>query len=157
MQITTYVADQTGRIADALCHYLETTAPERLDWKPELPGSAPTRSIFEQVAECADVNRFFAALLTGSDLPAMPETRTYPGLESAKTDLQASVEALKAALLALEETDLAREYPHPRGPLLGTSLILTPYRNMAYHAGQINFYQILSGDAEFHAPPNWRK
>ena len=65
-------------------------------------------------------------------------------------------EELAAAIRGLTEEDLERTYPHPRGPRLGANLILICYRNMAYHAGQINYIQTLYGDQEFHVPANWR-
>ena len=37
----------------------------------------------------------------------------------------------------------------------GITLIEMPYRNMAYHCGQLNFIQTIYGDKEFHLPPTW--
>ena len=52
--------------------------------------------------------------------------------------------------------DLHRKFQHPRGLFVGSNLIMMCLRNMAYHAGQINLIQMLSGDGEFHVPPKWR-
>ena len=40
--------------------------------------------------------------------------------------------------------------------MAGENVIVMCLRNMAYHAGQTNFIQILYGDTEFHVPPTWR-
>ena len=157
MKITDYVAEQTERIAGQLCHFLDITAHDKLDWKPQLVESAQTRSIYEWVAECADANRLFATVMRRDAVVGSMESRNYESVESAKSDLTASVEILNSAILSLTEEDMAREFLHPRGVFLGRNLILAPYRNMAYHIGQVNLYQILYGDAEFHAPANWRK
>jgi len=56
----------------------------------------------------------------------------------------------------MSEADLSRVFEHPRGQMSGENVIIMCLRNMAYHAGQANFIQILYGDTEFHVPPTWR-
>jgi hypothetical protein len=159
MTVAEYVARQTERMAEALAHFVGTTPEDRQVWHPALEGSAPTRSILEQVAECVVVNLLIAAVLRGGDLPSpgspMPTVHFASGQE-AQEQLISSARELSAAISAMTEEDMTRLYEHPRGPMSGQNLILSCYRNMAYHAGQANLIQILYGDTEFHVPPNWR-
>jgi uncharacterized damage-inducible protein DinB len=74
----------------------------------------------------------------------------------AQQRLMASAEELATAIRGMSEEDLDRIFLHPRAPMRGQNMIMICYRNMAYHAGQINFIQTLYGDQEFHLPPNWR-
>jgi hypothetical protein len=67
----------------------------------------------------------------------------------------ASGTELAAAIRSLNEESLTTAYPHWRGPIVGESMLEVAYRNMAYHAGQVNMIQLLSGDTEFHVPPTW--
>ncbi len=159
MNVPEYVARQTERMAEALAHFIATTPEDKLVWHPKLEGSAPMRSILEQVGECVSVNRYIAALLRGENVT--PPSGGWPAIafangQDAQEQLVASARALADAIRNLDEEALNRTFAHPRGPMRGENLILSCYRNMAYHAGQANFIQMLYGDAEFHTPPNWR-
>jgi uncharacterized damage-inducible protein DinB len=159
MNIQNYVARQTERMAESLAHFIATTPDDKLVWHPHLEGSAPTRSILEQVGECVSVNRFMAALLRGENAAIPPggwPEITFANGQDAQEQLTASARELAAAIGALEDSDLERTFAHPRGPMRGENVIMMCYRNMAYHAGQANLIQILCGDSEFHIPPNWR-
>ncbi len=159
MTVMQYVAQQTIRMAEALAHFIQTSHEDRLTWRPGAEGDAPTRSILEQVGECVQVNHLFAALLRGESIstPSGPRPDiTFVDAADAQRQLLASAEDLSGAIRGLSEADIERIYQHPRGPMRGENMILMGYRNMAYHAGQINFIQTLYGDMEFHVPPNWR-
>jgi hypothetical protein len=160
MTITDYVARQTIRIAEAMAHFIETTAPERLDWHPAIQASdtPSTRSILEQVGECVQVNHLIARLLRGETAAPTGSRQeiAFADGADARRQLLASAEELAEAIRGVSDADLERVFPHPRAPMRGENLILACYRNMAYHAGQINFIQTLYGDTEFHLPPNWR-
>ena len=62
---------------------------------------------------------------------------------------------LAVVIRAVADDALETLIQTPRGSAPIKNLMLAAYRNMAYHAGQINFIQTLTGDAEFHAPPTW--
>ena len=166
MQVTEYVAQQTVRMAEALAHFVQTTQQDRLDWQPVGEGGAATRSALDQVSECIHTNRVVAAVLRGdavtaADLQGSSLSGHVLGNEfvdgaDAQQQLMASAEELAAAIRGMSDEDLERIYPHPRASMRGQNIILICYRNMAYHAGQINFIQTLYGDQEFHLPPNWR-
>jgi hypothetical protein len=160
MTIGEWQAKRIERIADALAHFVDTTVPDRLDWRPPAEGAAQTRSALDQISECILVNRYFAALLRG-ETPAQATAvreeppRPFQSAGEAKAQLLESAREVADAVRALDADALTRTYPHRRGPVSGESLIEMPYRNMAYHAGQINFIQTLYGDTEFHVPPTW--
>jgi hypothetical protein len=160
MHVPEYMATQTERMTDSLAHFIATTREDKLSWQPQLEGSAPTRSVLEQLAECVVVNRMIAALLRG-ETPPPPAVGAAPPLvlatgAEAQEQLRASGMELASAIRTMTEEDLERTYQHPRGQFLGANLIMMPLRNMAYHAGQINLIQMLAGDPEFHVPPQWR-
>ena len=153
-----YIARQTERFAETLAHGLETTAEDKRGWRVAVEGSAPTRSALEQVAECVVINRYIAALLRG-DVSAPPAggfpELTFADVQDAQTQLRASARELAEAIRPLDDERLNRSYQMRRGPTPGHNLILMPYRNMAYHFGQINFIQMLAGDPEFHVPASY--
>lgn len=159
MNIQDYMATQTERMTDSLAHFIATTREDKLHWQPQTHGSAPTRSVLEQIAECVVVNRMIAAALRG-ETPPPPDVSGPPLVLSnaaeAQSELHESGVELVAAIRTMTEEDMERMYQHPRGQFLGANLIMMPLRNMAYHAGQINLIQILAGDPEFHVPPQWR-
>ncbi len=155
MEVPAYIAEQTLRMAENYCHFITYTQPDRLDWRPDLAGSARMRSILEQVAECVDVNYKIAALLRGEELPTT-ETATFAAGPAACDSIMASSQALAQAIGALSVEDLEKTFQHPRAAMLGKNVILMPMRNMGYHIGQLNQIQMLYGDAEFHVPANWR-
>jgi hypothetical protein len=159
MTIPEYIARQTERMADSLAHFIATTPEDRLVWHPSLEGAGPTRSILEQVGECVTVNRLIAAVIRGGNVPkpepGAPPMRFANG-QDAQEQLVVSARELAVAISAMTEADLSRIYDHPRGRMVGENLIIMCLRNMAYHAGQANFIQILYGDVEFHVPPTWR-
>jgi hypothetical protein len=159
MTVQEYVARQTERMAESLAHFIGSTKEDRLNWQPPSEGSEPCRSAYQQIGECVQVNRRLAMLLRGEPMPSgPPQTAEIPfaGPQEAQEQLRASAKEMADAIRALPDDGLAREFPHPRGVMRGENFILTAYRNMAYHAGQINYIQTLYGDAEFHLPPNWR-
>ena len=156
MKAQEYMAEQIERMGAILAHFVATTAPDKLTWKPLTESSTATRSVLEQIAECVGVNHSFAALLRGEGAPAgamtLPELKNA---QEAETQLIDSAKALAAAVRALDDDALTRTFQTRRGPTMGKNLMIAAYRNMAYHAGQINLIQMLTGDAEFHTPPAW--
>lgn len=158
MNAQDYMAEQIERMGPILAHFVATTAPEKLAWKPYLEGSAGTRSILEQIAECVGVNHYFAALLRGDAAEMFPGGMTVPELtdgQEAQSQFVASTEVFAAAVRGLDDEALTRIFQTRRGPTTGKNLMMAAYRNMAYHAGQINLIQLLAGDADFHQPPTW--
>jgi len=155
-----FQARKIERMAASLAHFVATTAPARLNWSPATDEHSSTRSVLSQVAECVGVNEYSAALLRGETPAPFPPQNgaampVLSGSDDAQKRLLDSGQTLAAAVRALDEDALTRIYHHWRGPLPGEIIIEMGYRNMAYHAGQINLIQLLNGDAEFHVPPSW--
>ena len=151
------LAELLGSISGSLCQFVESTDPTKLNWKPEVAGSADTRSVLDLVGECVAVNRAFAELLTADGLSnSFNRSGNAPvDASDARDQLSSSVEKLIGTTNSITDQDLDKLYNHWRGPASGRALIIGAYRNMAYHAGQINLIQILGGDGEFHLPTNW--
>lgn len=161
MTVFEFQATKIERIAVSLSQFLASTCPDKLDWHPPIEG-ADTRTIYEMIGECVQTNLNCAAALRASET-APHTSRTDPpemhfsSPEDAGQALIDSARELAAAVRAMHETDLDREFSHWSGDIRGEIYIEAPYRNMAYHAGQINYIQTLYGDREFHVPDNWRK
>ncbi len=158
MNAQEYMAEQVEKMGPILAHYVATTAPDKLDWQPSVEGSAPTRSVLEQIGECIAVNRFMAATLRGEDVkpPAGGwQVPAFADSQDAQQQLIASATELADAIRNMNDDDLNRAFQMRRGPTIGKNLMMMAYRNMAYHGGQINLIQLLTGDEEFHMPPQW--
>lgn len=152
-----FMAEHVERMGLSVAHFIASTDPSLLGEHLETKGSEPTRSIYELVAECAAANRYFAALLNGGT-HGQPSIPVFTNSEDARDEIMASANVLADAIRSAPDEAFEQEYQHwSRGPLTGKILMMGAYRNMAYHAGQINFIQILGGDAEFHLPPTWLK
>lgn len=160
MTVFEFQARRIERIAEAVVHFVDTTDPSRLDWRPPCEGGTQSRSVLDQLAEIILVNRYFTSLLRGktpdpATLARESPTRPFTTAEEGKEQLLASARELADTIRSQDESMLTHTYSHRRGPILGENLLEMPYRNMAYHAGQINFIQTLAGDPEFHVPPTW--
>lgn len=159
MTVCEFQARRIERLAQALAHFIATTQEHKLDWHPEATPGITGRSVYEQISECAAVNCYVAALLRG-ETPQQTSIRSDPPMKftgsiDAEKRLTESARELADAVRALKPEDLPLPFPHWRGPISGEILIEMPYRNMAYHAGQINYIQTLYGDTEFHLPGTW--
>ena len=154
-----YMAEQTERMGPILAHFIAVTAPDKLKWEPSVEGNAPARSVLNQIVECVGVNRQFAALLRGDEIPLGSGSSPVPELteaQDAQDQIIASARELAVSIRGLDDKALERTFQTSRGARTGENLMIAAYRNMVYHAGQINQIQLLTGDAEFHAPPGWR-
>ncbi len=137
-----------------MASFVESTQVAVLDWRPEMPGSAGTRTVLEMVGECVTVNRRFAAKLAGEDEEGLSGP-TLVGPDDAASQIAESGRKLAEAIGSVSDEALARDYLHNGARLSGTNLAMGAYRNMAYHCGQINLIQMLRGDAENHRPDSW--
>lgn len=154
MRVQEFAAQHTRGIAESLAHFVRTTAPDKLNWRIQVSDSLTTRSVLDQVAECIAVNRTFASILRNA--PQEHEQPSLADAEQAITLLLQSADELANAIEVLPDSNLNKEYERRGIRIPAHRFILMGYRNMAYHAGQINFIQTLYGDPEFHVPPNWR-
>jgi hypothetical protein len=150
----TLLADQIERIADSMAHFIKATKEEALGWRPEIPGSAGSRSVLEMAGECVAVNLRFGAKLVGDEGQPVSEPE-FTSAEEATRAILSSAQALAQTVRGLSDEALGAEHLHKGKQISGTNLIVGAYRNMAYHSGQVNLIQMLKGDAEFHRPQSW--
>ena len=145
----------TERAAAFLTHFVETTPPEKRDWTPEVPGADGLRSMLDMVDECIVANRMYTHIFQGGAPPdhsPFGGPRTFATWDEGKSILAESAKSLADAIRALADADLEREFLTRRGPMKGVNAIEMASRNMNYHAGQVNLFQLLYGDAEFRFP-----
>lgn len=110
------------------------------------------RTIYDQIHECAQVNRRFANLLGGiANGPWVPNA-SYSSSAEAQADLKASATEAAAVVRSLDAEALTRNYPTGRGEMKGAAILSLILSNMNYHGGQINLIQMLLGDGEFRLP-----
>ena len=155
MKLQDYLANHTSKMAQVLTHFVTTTDQTKLDWTPDYPGSAGTRSISDQVKECIAVNRLFKGRLLGdSTAPKGPlgTEVVCTSTADALKQLQESADELAAVIRALTDEQIAADVVTHRGTMAAGDVCMLPIRNMAYHSGQMNLYQMLLGDDVFHMP-----
>ena len=156
--VADFLCRHIARIGDSLASFCESTDPQFRTWLTPTRGQNQARSVLDLIGECASTNNYVAALLTAEpgQVLARDDFRCEPkNADDARHEIQASCSTLILAIRGFSDEDFERTYPHWRGDLSAELLVVGAYRNMCYHAGQINFIQILSGDLEFHAPSSW--
>jgi hypothetical protein len=155
MTVQEFQAERIESMARLVAHFLENTQEDRREWVPQVEGAAGLRCALDQVSECIHVNRMFAGILRGQEPPAVgPLTAPRPfenPCDAAPLLIESAVD-LAAAVRDLRDEDLHHAFMTRRGPMPGHMVIEIPYRNMAYHGGQINMLQLLYGDTEFRYP-----
>lgn len=150
MTVLESTALQAEKAANFLGHFLSTTNPDKLDWKPKAENcDSKTRSTMEIVAECISVNNGSAALLRG-ETPAEAQPPTT--VEEARAALTSSAASFANALRSSDDSVFQRKFQMPWGEVTGEFLIDITIANMHYHNGQLNYIQCLYGDDVFHAP-----
>jgi hypothetical protein len=144
------------RAGRTVAFFLETTLPERRDWKPAVEGAAGMRSALDMVGECILLNRTTADILRGGSPPTTSPIhlpRPFADPAEAGPMLEESARELANVVRSMTDADLTREFVSRRGPMPGANLIEVPLRNMYYHGGQINQLQLMYGDTEYRLPP----
>jgi hypothetical protein len=148
-----WVAEQFESASKAVGHWVTTTPADKLDWKPKAEGCpGEGRTIYDQIHECAQVNRRFAVILSGGTPGPWEEEAKYTSGEEAAADLQSSASEIAKVIRELGDDMLTREFTTARGSMTGNSMISIALGNMYYHGGQINQIQLMLGDTEFHFP-----
>lgn len=125
--------------------------PDQAPWKPE----TNAKSAQEIVEHVAGVNEFFAQLIRGNDVSGGPVAGSYESYEQALNALQASGEAVAAAIQAVPDEQLESERTLPWGEAWKLrKLLVAPGTHIAYHWGQICYLQTLWGDLkDYHLIP----
>ncbi len=139
--------------AKNLAFWVSTTSEDRLGWQPKAEGEdSKARTIYDQIHECAQVNRRMASLLSGAKPGEWIADPSYGSGKEAQHDLKVSTAELAAVVRRLDDGALERDYPGRNGPVKGSFLLSLSLGNMYYHGGQINQIQLLYGDEEFRFP-----
>jgi hypothetical protein len=156
MTVQEFQAQKIEGAAYWLAHFIATTPKDKQDWTPSIEGSAPLRSMLDFANECIIVNHIFAQILRGKTPVMTPDIfeapRRFTTGEEAGELLKSSAKECADAVRAMSDEDLHKPYKTRRGEFLGHIAIEFPYRNMTYHSGQANLYQLQYGDADFHFP-----
>ncbi len=109
MTIATYASRQTKRMAESLAGFIASTAAEKLQWRPSVPGGAATRSVLDQISKCVAVNRFIAGVLRAEQTAPPSGNRSdgeFSNCAAARNQLLRSAEAVAAAIGSLDEAAL---------------------------------------------------
>jgi len=146
-------AGQIEAAAKNVAFWVSTTPEDRLSWEPKAEGeNSKTRSIYDMIHECSQVNRRFANLFMGTPNGDWVPQHAYTSSEQAQNDLIASAHEFAEVVKGLDDGALNREYTTPRGSMKGSFMLSLVVGNLYYHGGQINQIQLLLGDEEFRFP-----
>lgn len=147
---------QANGIEDAaknLAFWVGTTPEDKLDWEPQFEGqTAKGRTVYDQIHECAQVNRRFTNILKGEINGPWVEDHSYTSSTEAQDDLKASATELAKVVRSLTPEDFNREFTTARGTMSCSKILSISMNNMWYHGGQINQLQTLLGDPEYRYP-----
>ena len=157
MTIQEFQATKIEGAAYWLSYFIANTPAEKQDWTPSIEGSAKLRTMLDFAAECITVNELLTQILRG-ETPNRPANifeapRPFTTTEEAGIRLEKSAKEFADAIRAMSDVDLSKMYKTHRGEVPGLTVIEIPYRNMIYHTGQVNLYQLQYGDTEFNFPP----
>ncbi len=149
-----YMGDATERAAAFLTHFIEITPPEKRDWTPTVEGAEGLRSMLDMADECILANRMYLSIFQGNPPPSSPfdGPRGFATWDEGRVLLAESAKELADVIRALSDDALAGTFLTRRGEMPGTMAIEMASRNMNYHSGQVNLYQLLYGDGTFHFP-----
>jgi hypothetical protein len=142
----------TGRV---FRFWVEVMPEDKRDWIPAIDGTAQTRSVNDMLGELIEVNRMVFNALTGGDAPKQHPMLAPRPFEDASQALPMFDETLAQALSELEKIDASQlEETLEVGvrTMRYIDLYEVIYRNLWYHAGQVNLIQLQYGDAVFHLP-----
>ncbi len=150
-----YMGDATERAAAFLTHFIEITPPEKRDWTPTIEGAEGLRSMLDMADECIIANKMYTNILQGGALPTgnpFEASRGFSTWDEGKVILAQSAKELADVIRSLSDEALSGTILTRRGEMPGTMAIEMASRNMNYHSGQVNLFQLLYGDATFHFP-----
>jgi hypothetical protein len=151
MSVIETTATNIETAAQFLGHFLTTTKPEFLHWKPKAEGQdSKTRSAMDVVSECVNVNYRAAAVIKGQ--PFEEVNYEFATAEEARDALNTSAKVYADTMREQDESIFAKTFALPWGEVSGAFLIGITTANMHYHNGQINYIQCLYGDDVFHRP-----
>lgn len=163
MTVFEWQADTVEAACKMVAYWISTTPAEKLSWRPAVEGSSKTRSILEFTQECVNLNRSFASVFQGNPVSLSPEESMAGGGETpfggsgevAQRELVESAVDLAKVIRGLDESCFTRAYDLGFAKFSGAMILRIAAANTYYHGGQLNYVQLLYGDAEMHFPPGF--
>ena len=150
-----FAAKKNRDAADSLKRTVAAMPSDRENWTP----FENARDAHDQVVECAGANYMFAQTLRARAFPpfspsALEELKANnETMNKAVSTLDASTEALIAAIHEFPAEHLDDAMPHPFNPdatITFADVMLMPYWHMTYHLGQISYIQTGYGDTKMY-------
>lgn len=141
-----YIAANTEQVAEDLLKAGLEVPEDRRGWSPLDKG----RTVLDQVAECAVLNKYTAEVLEERVWPK----REFPDYQrekeavardwdTASATLKEHLPRLLAAIRALGDDELDREIETQFGPMTLVKIAGYPHWNMSYHQGQVTYIALL--------------
>ncbi len=131
---------------------------DKLVWKP----AEANRSGLEILQECAQSLAWprtmlkpgaFSGDMSEAFAAAQSERESWTTVEACEQAARAKWVETRQFILDYPEDDLDRQIPLPFAPDLVLSvaeILSSPYWNLTYHLGQLNYVQLMYGDREMH-------
>ena len=138
-----HLAETTRKTAEELTAAFLKLPEDKRVWSPH----DKARSALDQMAECAVLNGYTAALILshkweGSSMDAFFQAQDEleaKGWEACNALLVANTSEVIAAISAAPDDTLSLDIPMPWGSQKMTEILAYPSWNMTYHLGQINY------------------
>ena len=155
MTAQTFLLERIASTVKVFRFWVEVMPEDKRDWIPAIDGTAQTRSVNDMLGELIEVNRMVFNALTGGDAPKQHPMLAPRPFADASQALPMFDETLAQALSELEKVDaslLEETLEIGVRTMRYIDLYEVIYRNLWYHAGQVNLIQLQYGDAVFHLP-----
>ena len=146
LTVQNYAARVTERKAQDLLAAAAAVPEDKHSWQPLEKG----RTVIDQVAECAIINRMAIQVLadrawdTAGREQRQRDRAALDTLEKARVRLLENTLALAEAIRAVPDDHLELAVALPWGTSTVADALLIPYWNMCYHEGQISYIHTLS-------------
>jgi len=146
-----------GKALDDLFRTAKAMPQDKLTWQC----GGECRTALQLLQECAQSMKWPQSLLNPEGFSfdsetmekAMAERAQWTTAEDCERAARANWQDTKAFIENYPEEDLDRVMALPFGPdlkLTVAEILGSPYWNMTYHLGQINYIQLMYGDKEMH-------
>ena len=145
LTVQNYVARVTEKKAQDLLAAAVAVPEHKHSWQPQEKG----RTVIDQIAECAVINRMAIKMLQGRawDTAGREQRQrdraALDTLEKARASLRENTSALVEAIRAVPDDELELELELPWAMSTVADALLIPYWNMCYHEGQISYIHTL--------------
>lgn len=148
----------TKQAIEGLFRTARSVPQDKVEWQPLDNG----RTVLDQLQECAQVPKFYQAILEQRKFPDVDESffeeskalrQQWKTIDECEKHCQENSEQLFAAIRNFPDDELNTKVMLPFGGGMERALadiIMAHCSNLQYHIGQINYIQTLYGDLETH-------